>query len=119
MALVLIGAVADFAESVEEYGAAERILLLTLVEADVATTTQLGVLQPCCFDAIGTSAQEKDYRDRAKVSPSLQVIPLRCDLKDRTAVVDRAKEMTLRIGQEPVSGSEDYPIAGATPEATP
>ena len=45
MALVLIGAVADFAESVEEYGAAERILLLTLVEADVATTTQLG-LQP-------------------------------------------------------------------------
>jgi hypothetical protein len=31
VALVLIGAVADFAESVEEYGAAERILLLTLV----------------------------------------------------------------------------------------
>ena len=90
-------------------------MLLTLVEADVATTTQLGVLQPCCFDEIGTSAQEKDYRDRAKVSPSLQVIPLRCDLKDRTAVVGRAKEMTLRIGQEPVSGSEDYPIAGATP----
>jgi hypothetical protein len=46
VALVLVGAVADFAESVEEYGAAERILLLTLVEADVATTTQLGVLQP-------------------------------------------------------------------------
>jgi hypothetical protein len=46
VALVLIGAVADFAESVEEYGAAERIWLLTLVEADVATTTQLGVLQP-------------------------------------------------------------------------
>src|SRR6516225_6272985 len=46
MALVLIGAVADFAESVEEYGAAERILLLTLVEADVDTTTQFGVLQP-------------------------------------------------------------------------
>ena len=45
MALVLIGAVADFAEPVEEYGAAECILLLTLVEADVATTTQLGVLQ--------------------------------------------------------------------------
>jgi hypothetical protein len=31
---------------VEEYGAAERILLLTLVEADVATTAQFGVLQP-------------------------------------------------------------------------
>ena len=46
MTLVLIGAVADFAESVEEYGAAERILLLTLVEADVAATAQLGVLQP-------------------------------------------------------------------------
>ena len=45
MALVLIGAIADFAEPVEEYGAAECILLLTLVEADVATTTQLGVLQ--------------------------------------------------------------------------
>jgi hypothetical protein len=45
VALVLVRAVADFAESVEEYGAAERILLLTLVEADVATTTQLG-LQP-------------------------------------------------------------------------
>ena len=45
MALVLIGAVADFAEPVEEYGAAECILLRTLVEADVATTTQLGVLQ--------------------------------------------------------------------------
>jgi hypothetical protein len=46
VALVLIGVVADFAESVEEYGAAERILLLTLVEANVATTTQFGVLQP-------------------------------------------------------------------------
>ena len=46
MALVLIGAVADFAEPVEEYSAAERILLLTLVEADMATTAQLGVLQP-------------------------------------------------------------------------
>jgi len=44
--MVLIGAVPDFAESVEEYGAAERILLLTLVEADAATTNQFGVLQP-------------------------------------------------------------------------
>lgn len=34
MALVLIGAVADFAESVKEYGAVERILLLALVEVD-------------------------------------------------------------------------------------
>ena len=40
--LVLIGAGADFAEPVEENSAAERILLLTLVEADVATTAQLG-----------------------------------------------------------------------------
>ena len=46
MELVLIGPVADFSEPVEEYGAAERILLLTLVEADVATTTQFRVLQP-------------------------------------------------------------------------
>jgi hypothetical protein len=46
VALVLVRAVADFAESVEEYGAAERILLLTLVEADVATPPPLGVLQP-------------------------------------------------------------------------
>jgi hypothetical protein len=38
VALVFIGAVADFAEPVEEYGAAERILLLTLVESDVAAT---------------------------------------------------------------------------------
>src|SRR6266851_1202380 len=46
MELVLIGAVADFSEPVEEYGAAERILLLTLVEADVAAMPQFGVLQP-------------------------------------------------------------------------
>jgi hypothetical protein len=52
MALVLIGAVADFAEPVEEYGAAESILLLTLVEVDVAPTTQLGVCRKAirCFD---------------------------------------------------------------------
>ena len=46
MALVLIRAVADFAEPFEEYGAAECILLLTRVEADVAATTQLRILQP-------------------------------------------------------------------------
>jgi hypothetical protein len=45
MALVLKGAVADFSESVEEYGAAKRILLLALIEADVATTAQFWVLQ--------------------------------------------------------------------------
>ena len=39
MALVLIGAITNFAEPVEEYRPAECILLLTLVEADVATTT--------------------------------------------------------------------------------
>jgi hypothetical protein len=37
-----MGAITNFAESVEEYGAAEGILLLTLVEDDVATTTQHG-----------------------------------------------------------------------------
>ncbi len=46
MTLVLVGAVADFAEPIEEDGAAERILLLPLVEADVATATQVGILQP-------------------------------------------------------------------------
>ena len=42
MALVLIRQVADFTETIEEYGAAKRILLLTFVEADVATTMLLG-----------------------------------------------------------------------------
>jgi hypothetical protein len=46
VALILIRAVADFAESVEEHGAAKRILLLTLVETDVTATTQFGILQP-------------------------------------------------------------------------
>ena len=44
--LILIGAVADFTEPVEEHRSAKRILLLTLVEPDVAATTQLGILQP-------------------------------------------------------------------------
>ena len=34
MALVLMGAVANCSESVKEYGAVERILLLALVEVD-------------------------------------------------------------------------------------
>ena len=34
------------ASETPEYGPAKGILLLTLVGADVATTTQLGVLQP-------------------------------------------------------------------------
>ena len=46
MALVLIRAVADFTEAVKEYGPAEGILLLAFIETDIATTTQLGVLQP-------------------------------------------------------------------------
>ncbi len=45
VALFFIGAVADFAEPVEEYGVAERILLLNLFESDVAATAQFGVLQ--------------------------------------------------------------------------
>jgi hypothetical protein len=44
VALVLIGTVADFTESIEEHRSAKRILLLTLVEPDVAATTQLGIL---------------------------------------------------------------------------
>ena len=46
MALVLKGAVADFAESIKECGAAKRILLLAFIEADVTTTAQFWVLQP-------------------------------------------------------------------------
>ena len=46
VALVRRGAVADCAEPVEEDGAAERILLLPLVEAAVATAPQVGILQP-------------------------------------------------------------------------
>ncbi len=46
MDLVFVGAVANFAEPVEEYSAAECILLLPLVEADVAATAQFGILQP-------------------------------------------------------------------------
>jgi hypothetical protein len=41
VALVLIGSVTDFAESFEEYGAAERILLLALVEVDMIFVTEL------------------------------------------------------------------------------
>jgi hypothetical protein len=44
MALVLIRAVADFTEAVKEYGPADGVLLLALVETEIATTTQLGVL---------------------------------------------------------------------------
>ena len=46
MALVLKGAVADFAESIKEYGAAKRILLLAFIEADMAAAPQFRVLQP-------------------------------------------------------------------------
>jgi hypothetical protein len=46
MALVLKGVVADFAESVKEYGAAKRILLLAFIESDVTTKAQFLVLQP-------------------------------------------------------------------------
>ncbi len=39
MVLILIRAVVDFAEPVEEHGAKKRILLLTFVETNVAATT--------------------------------------------------------------------------------
>ena len=44
MPLVLIRAVADFAKPVKEYGAAEGITLLTVVETYRATAAQLGGL---------------------------------------------------------------------------
>jgi len=52
MALVLKGAVADFAESVKEYGTAKRILLLALIEADVATTAQFLASPYVCCSAL-------------------------------------------------------------------
>ena len=45
MALVLIRAVAHFTEWVEEYGAAERVLLLALLEAYVAATAKFRSVQ--------------------------------------------------------------------------
>ena len=44
--LVLIRAVADFAEAIEEHGATERVLLLSFIEADMAAAPQFRVLQP-------------------------------------------------------------------------
>jgi hypothetical protein len=46
VALIFIGAIPDFPEAVEEYRTAKGILLLTLVETDMAAATQFGVLQP-------------------------------------------------------------------------
>ncbi len=44
--MVLIGKITDFTEPVEEHRSAKRILVLTLVEPDVATSTQLRILEP-------------------------------------------------------------------------
>ncbi len=71
MALVFIGAVADFAEPVEEYGAAERILLLTLVESDVAATTQFGVLQPLERKECPFQFAEFTQRERQAILPRI------------------------------------------------
>jgi hypothetical protein len=46
VALVFIGAIPDFAKPVEEHRSAKGILLLGLVETDMATATQFRVLQP-------------------------------------------------------------------------
>ena len=72
MALVLIGAVADFAEPVEEYGAAECILLRTIVEADVATTTQLGVQ---CVWPPTNSPRRATHRTRSRLSTTSRIMP--------------------------------------------
>src|SRR5229473_7154316 len=71
VALVFIGAVADFAEPVEEYGAAERILLLTLVESDVAATTQFGFLQPLERKECPFQFAEFTQRERQAVLPGI------------------------------------------------
>ena len=46
IALILIGTIADFPESVEEHGPSQSVMLLALVEPDMAATAQLGVMQP-------------------------------------------------------------------------
>ena len=46
MKLVFIGTVPNLAKSIEENRAAERILLLALVESNVTTPTQFWILQP-------------------------------------------------------------------------
>lgn len=45
IALVFVGALADFTEPVEEHGAAECILLFTFIEPDVTATTQLDIFR--------------------------------------------------------------------------
>lgn len=46
IALILIGTIADFPESVEEHSPPQRILLVAFIESDMAAMAQLGVLQP-------------------------------------------------------------------------
>ena len=46
VALVFECPITQFTEAVKEYGPAEGVLLLALVETDIAMTTQLVVLQP-------------------------------------------------------------------------
>ena len=81
MALVFVGAVADFAEPVEEYGAAERILLLTLVESDVTATTQFGVLQPlerkeCPFQFAEFAQRERHGRSAGGLRRITDAVPV-------------------------------------------
>ena len=67
IALVFVGTVPDFPESVEEHGPSQRVLLLDLVEPDLAATAQFGVMQPVereerapigCFGLSGRKAAD-------------------------------------------------------------
>ena len=46
MALVVVGTVAEFAESVEEHGAGERISCFPFIQAGLHASAELGVLHP-------------------------------------------------------------------------
>src|SRR5208337_1828105 len=62
VALVLEGAVADFAEAMKEHGARERIARLALVEARVGPSPQGGIANP--VDRERRTLQAADFLER-------------------------------------------------------
>jgi len=74
MALVLKGAVADFAESVKKHGAAKRILLLASIEADVTTTAQFW----SCSHWMSLVSRQAVMRPAHKLQRSLTATAISC-----------------------------------------
>ena len=71
MALVFIGAVKDLAEPIEKYGAAEHVLLLALIESNVAATPQFGVLKPLQREQRSFQYFEFTQRERPTILPGI------------------------------------------------